>query len=133
MQDFKHNYKKLYNQYAKSLWIKHTEMVKNTGNVLDYFVNYLKFMRDYYILTVPADAPENDKLKTAAIVTAVSEYEKFNSCINNYYSANGEVLEKFADQPKEHILEEYSKERAYHWTNFWQLVMLNIEDWRANA
>jgi len=133
MQAFKHNYKKIYKQYAESLWTKHNNLIGSTGNVLDYFITSLKFMRDYYLLNMSEDAPENDKMKAASITTAVAEYEKFNSCINNYYKPTGEILDALADQEKEKIQEAYDKEKAYHWTNFWQLVMLNIEDWRANA
>jgi len=90
-------------------------------------------MRDYYVLCSPKDLNEADKTKIAALITAVAEYDKFNGCINNYYKPNGEVLEALSDLSTDEIKAKYNQEKAQHWTNFWQLVMLNVEDWRVNA
>ena len=96
---------------------------------MEYFVTYLKYLRDYYLLTEPTpETKEEVNLKTASLVTAVSEYEKYNTCIAKYYKLNGNAIERISDESEEEVAKKYNLEKKFHWTNFWQLVMTNIED-----
>ena len=121
---------KLTKEYKKRLKKLCIESIDNKENCLNFFVAYLQFMRDYYaaILTVnDANTVENYKLDTLA--TAVSEFNKYNSCINNYYnvSVNGIVCK---DQKNaEEIYKQYIAEKTLHWNYFWELVNNNIEGW----
>ena len=115
MTTFEKQHKQLCAQYNKKLLAHHKANFSTLGNNMDYFVTYLKYLRDYYILTDPdATTKEEINLKTASIIAAVSEYEKYNSCITNYYKLNGNTIEKISDEPEEEVLKKYNIERKFH-------------------
>jgi hypothetical protein len=72
-------------------------------------------------------------VKVATLAAAVSEYDKYKTCIMNYYKLNGGAVERLTDEPEEEVAKKYDSERKFHWTNFWQLVMTNIEGWTTNG
>jgi hypothetical protein len=88
-------------------------------------------MRDYYILTEPLVLESGEEnLKIASIATAISEYERYKTCINKYYFENGS---RKIEGTSEEVQNKYNVEKKFHWNNFWNLVNLNMEDWTANA
>ena len=122
---------KLQKQYNKLLKKIHKRNFGKNNN-LEYFITYLQYMRDYCILTedlTTKDGQQNMRLST--LVTAIFEYNEYKNCILKYYHVNGAALVEpiSTDTPKEEVFQAYNKERMSHWSNFWQLVMLNIEDW----
>jgi len=127
--------KKLSSYYDRKLRECHKYSFNAVDNNLDYFVTYLKFLRDYFLLTTPAEQQKKQPLKITSLVAAVGEYEKYSSCIFNYYKVNDkdEITEIQTDMDKKEVAAAYWKERNEHWGNFWQLIMLNIESWTANA
>lgn len=129
MTSFDKKYKKLKDQYNRKLLSEHKTNFSALDNSLSYFITYLKYLRDYYLLTDNvAQLEETVNVKTATLVAAVSEYEKYITCIGNYYKINGNAIEKITDEPDEEVTKKYNLEKKFHWTNFWQLVMTNIED-----
>ena len=134
MTAFKKQYKDIYNQYNKKLLADHKANFSAFNNNLDYFVTYLKFLRDYHLLTDDNTTSEEDvKMSTATLVAACSEYEKYENCIMKYYRLNGNVIERISDESEEEVAKKYNLEKKFHWTNFWQLVMTNIEGWSVNG
>ena len=134
VEDFTKEFKQLYRAYDKVLKNDHTTDFKNLTNPMNYLVSYLKFMRDYYILTEPLvlDSGE-ENLKIAALATAVSEYEQYQNCIHKYYGFNGTQVIYKTGCTSEEVQQQYNKERAFHWNNFWNLIRLNMEDWMPHA
>lgn len=131
MTNFKNINKDIYNTYSKKLKISHEANLINFSNYMEYLVTYLKFMRDYYILTEPLVLESGEEnLKIASIATAISEYERYKKCINNYYFENGS---RKIEGTSEEVQNKYNIEKKFHWNNFWNLVNLNMEDWTANA
>ena len=123
--------KKLQAHYDKKLRKCHKDCLRSFGNGLDYFINYLRYLRDYYTLSGKLEnVGESNDVRMMALVAAISEYEKSQTCIRNYYREDGVRL---LDESPADVLEKYNKEKATHWGYFWQLVMLNIESWTANA
>jgi len=120
----------IYETYNKKLLALHKANFSVLGNNLDYFVTYLKLLRDHYILT---EKTAEEKLKTASLITAVKEYENYNSCITKYYKIVNNEIKKISDEPEEEVEKKFEKERTFHWTAFWKLIMLNIEDWGVNG
>lgn len=127
---FKEKYRKLYRLYDKQLKKAHKKSYKEFMNPMDYFVTYLKFMRDYYIL-----ASENKNTisnsKIASLTSAVTEIAKYKDCINKYFDID---KGKAKVQPKEgkdfsEALQEYLTESQGHWIAFWALVSANMESW----
>ena len=134
MTTFPKQYKKLYNTYSKKLLATHKANFSILNNNMDYFITYLKMLRDYYLLTEPEPTNEkNVSLKTATLVAAVSEYEKYITCITNYYKLDNNTVKKISEESDEEVSKKYNIEKKFHWTNFWQLVMNNIEDWSVNG
>lgn len=134
MTEFNKEYKKLYNSYNKKLLAEHKLSFSTLDNNMKYFITYLKYLRDYYLLTDNAAQVEDAvNVKTATLVAAVNEYEKYVNCINNYYKLNGDIAEKISDEPEEEVAKKYNLEKKFHWTNFWQLVMTNIEGWSIDG
>ena len=134
MTEFNKEYKELYNSYNKKLLAEHKLNFSTLDNNMGYFITYLKYLRDYYLLTDNnAQLEDTINVKTATLVAAVDEYEKYINCINNYYKLNGNIAEKISDEPEEEVAKKYNLEKNFHWTNFWQLVMTNIEGWSIDG
>jgi len=134
MTTFDKKYKELYNNYNKKLLSEHKLNFSTLDNGMSYFITYLKYLRDYYLLTDNSAKLENIiDTKTVTLVAAISEYEKYITCIGNYYKLNGSVVEKITDEPEEEVAKKYNLEKKFHWTNFWQIVMTNIEGWSING
>ena len=134
MTEFNKEYKELYNSYNKKLLAEHKLSFSTLDNNMGYFITYLKYLRDYYLLTDSnAQLEDTINVKTATLVAAVDEYEKYVNCINNYYKLNGNIAEKISDESEEEVAKKYNLEKKFHWTNFWQLVMTNIEGWSIDG
>ena len=134
MTEFNKEYKELYDSYNKKLLAEHKLSFSTLDNNMGYFITYLKYLRDYYLLTDSnAQLEDTINVKTATLVTAVDEYEKYINCINNYYKLNGNIVEKISDESEEEVAKKYNLEKKFHWTNFWQLVMTNIEGWSIDG
>ena len=134
MTKFNKEYKELYNSYNKKLLAEHKLSFSTLDNNMGYFITYLKYLRDYYLLTDSnAQLEDTINVKTATLVAAVDEYEKYINCINNYYKLNGNIAEKISDESEEEVAKKYNLEKKFHWTNFWQLVMTNIEGWSIDG
>ena len=131
---FPKQYKKIQKAYAKKLLAEHKASSSGLDGNLNYFVTYLKMLRDYNLLTnQQADLNKIVDLKTTTLVAAVSEYEKYQTCIFKYYNVKNNSIERLTEEPEEAVSKKYNEERKFHWINFWQLVMTNIEDWRENG
>ena len=134
MTEFNKEYKELYDSYNKKLLAEHKLSFSTVDNNMGYFITYLKYLRDYYLLTDSnAQLEDQINIKTATLVAAVDEYEKYINCINNYYKLNGNIAEKISDESEEEVAKKYNLEKKFHWTNFWQLVMTNIEGWSIDG
>ena len=134
MTEFNKEYKELYNSYNKKLLAEHKLSFSTLDNNMKYFITYLKYLRDYYLLTDSvAQAEDAVNVKTATLVAAVNEYEKYVNCINNYYRLNGDIAEKISNESEEEVAKKYNLEKKFHWTNFWQLVMTNMEGWSIDG
>ena len=134
MIEFTKEFKNLYKTYDKRLKKDHKTNFKNLTNSMSYFVNYLRFMRDYYILMEPVILENGEEnLKIASLATAVSEYEQYQTCEQKYYGFDGTKVVYKVDGTQEEVQRLYNAEKAFHWANFWNLVKLNMEDWMPDA
>ena len=134
MNTFKKNYKQLWKNYNRKLKELHEVNFNSLNHNLEYFDTYLRFMRDYYILTEPLQIEEKENLKLAAIMTAVEAYDKYTSCKNKYYRTKEDgTTENLIEGTDEEVKSKYELERHFHWNTFWSLVSLNIENWTGKA
>lgn len=134
MKEFTKEFKQLCQTYDKVLKNEHATSFKNLTNCMDYLVTYLKFMRDYYILTEPLilDSGE-ENLKIASLATAVSEFEQYQMCEHKYYGFDGTKVIYKVEGTSEEVQKKYTTEKTFHWNNFWNLIRLNMEDWMPHA
>ena len=134
MTEFNKEYKELCDSYNKKLLTEHKLNFSTLDNNMGYFITYLKYLRDYYLLTDSnAQLEDTINVKTATLVAAVNEYEQYINCVNNYYKLNGNKVERISDESEEEVAKKYNLEKKFHWTNFWQLVMTNIEGWSIDG
>lgn len=128
------NYKKLIKTYDKKLKKLHKTAFTNMQVPTDYFVMYLRFLRDMKLLSQPfKEKLEADRLDLATIITAVNEFDAFDSCINKYYDVKDGVVFMSGNQDEAATREKCQKETAAHWETFWELVKMYLEDWSINA
>ena len=134
MKEFKKEFKQLYRAYDKLLKKCHADSFNSFTNHMEYFITYLKFMRDYYILTEPLILENGEEnLRIASLATAVSEYEQYLHCEHKYYGFDGTKVVYKVEGTSEEVQQLYNTEKASHWNNFWNLVKLNMEDWMPHA
>jgi len=119
MTAFPKQYKKLQDKYNEKLLAQHKANFSILNNNMDYFITYLKMLRDYYLLTNDKkDINELVDMKTTTLVAAVSEYEKYINCISKYYKLENNRVERLTDESEEEVAKKYNLEKKFHWTNF---------------
>ena len=93
--------KDIITKYDRHLQAAHNESFANGGNCLDYFVSYLRYMRDCRLLI-------NDSTDgvTASLIAAIDEYDRYLAL------KDGDVS------------------KSEHWANFWELVSYYINQWK---
>ncbi len=122
-EEFKEKYPEIIQAYNEKLINNHCSDFFNFHNPMNYIESYLKFMRDYYLITTPEDdISEETNLKITALMTAISEYDRYKKSCEQLK----ELTKKEADEKE---LTKRLKDKDFHWNSFWKLVMLNMEDW----
>ena len=99
--------KKLTSYYNKQLKKCHENSIKAHDNNLDYFINYLRYLRDYFLLTEDTTIENVRNLKLTSIVAAVGEYDRYNTCILDYYKLEGEKMVQISDEDADDVAEKY--------------------------
>lgn len=124
MKTFKKNYKRLYKAYLYNLKkIKY----KNIKIPAEYFVDYLRFLRDFFIMTEPIVIDDRENLKMSSIASAIAEFEAYKQCAE----LESTTLQ-LATSDQTALTEKYTTDKNFHWACFWELVKLNIESWCNN-
>ena len=62
-----------------------------------------------------------------------TEYEQYENCIHNYYDVTATSVLPKNNGGREETLAAYNKEKNAHLNTFWEIIKLNIEDWRENG
>lgn len=125
------SYKQLKKYYKKQLKDLQNKSIFNGQASLNCFVTYLKFLRDYLILTEPLEIDGKENFKITSLSSAIIEYEKYNVCVQKYFKlTKGTVTTRLdPNKSEQEILEQYSTEKMQHWKYFWQLLAMNMELW----
>lgn len=119
----------IFKAYNKKLQKLHKENFAKASNNLEYFVTYLRYLRDYFILNEQLKVSKQADLKITSLIMTINEYEEYTNCINKYYNIGDTITCKDPDTPKELVMQKYGEEKSLHWQKFWQLVNINIESW----
>jgi hypothetical protein len=94
--------KQLDKAYEKRLKTLNKDFFTDNKTGLFLYVEYLKYLRDSFILDSYKD--DRDRLKIAALNTAIAEFYAYN--------------ESSVEDTK-----------RFHWNNFCELMRLNMEEW----
>lgn len=130
MKNFKKEYKKLYKSHKKQLKRLFRTGTQKWIDPTKYFIAYLKMIRDYKVLNTSYIEKFDEKnLDLTALVTAISEYELSQTCIEKYYKIENGVLTRITSEDEETTLQKFRDEKLFHWEAFWNIVKMNIEDW----
>ena len=95
----------------------------------DYFILYLKYLRDMKIL---ADSTLTLESNTQVITlgAAISAYFSYIDCINKYYNISRTTIErKNKELSEEETQKKYSEEKMFYFKSFWEIVQNNFESW----
>jgi hypothetical protein len=96
--------KQITKAYTKAFNKLQKDIFTNKKSGLALFVEYLRYLRDFTVLTGYNDESENTKLKIATLIATIAEFDA-------YVQMHDE------------------KQRAFHWNNFCELLKQNMEDW----
>ena len=113
--------------YNKQLLGIHKRNFEEANNNMEYFVTYLKYLRDYYIINSEINMSKEVDIKVTSIIMAIAEYDAYQTCINKYYNVGNTITRKNQDESEEEVMEKYGQEKTLHWEKFWQFVNLNME------
>lgn len=123
---------KLIKVYDKKLIEDHKTNFEAKRMNLDYLVDFLRYLRDYYILTDKVVEDPLDNLKLVSIATAIEEYEAFITCVHKYYAIDGKTVVKKIEGTAEDVGKLYAAERTSHWNAFWDIIKAHAESWGLN-
>jgi hypothetical protein len=127
---FKKEYNKLYKSYKKRLRVLNRLSFKGLATPVDYFITYLKMIRDCRLLNASdVGAILDQDLELASIITAISEYENSQHCIEKYYNIGSTGISRISNEDEETVSKSYRAEKLFHWESFWNLVKIGVEDW----
>ena len=90
-------YNDRFNFLQKSFFVN-----KETGLVL--FIEYLKYLRDFIVLSEYNKESEDSKVKIASIIAAIAEFDAYKQAHSN-------------------------QQKSFHWSSFCELLKQNMEDW----
>lgn len=126
----KKEFKKLYKYYKKLLrQISKLELREGCG-CMNYFIVYLMYLRDSFILSCPDCDFDNDPL-IKTIGSAIETYQLSQSCIEEYFEINaqGMLIPKDKSMPYAEVAKQHQKRRLELLSIFWQIVATCSEDW----
>lgn len=118
-EEFDKEFKPIADGYNEKLLSCHYEAFNKAEKPIEYIANYIKFLRDYYLITTPEDDnTEETAIKVSNLMAAVVEYDR--------YTELKEALNK--KELAEDIAKKYQEEKNTHWKNFIQLLAINLGD-----
>lgn len=109
-KDYLEKYGILFNFHLDQLDKQHAEVTNNLALPVEYLVEYMKLVKDYFISTVdPENMTKEEDKKVSNLFLAIETYENYKN-----------IAEKTAKD---------KKLKMQHWNAFWALVATNIKDW----
>lgn len=115
-------YKKLLNKYNKSA-------LNNPEIITDYFIVYLKYLRDMRVAVEPVTSLEQNSY-IVTLGAAISAYNSYVNCINKYYDVSRTLVErKNKELSEEEVHKQYTNEKLFYFNSFWEIVKTNFESW----
>lgn len=118
-EEFDKEFKIIVDGYNEKLLSCHYEAFNKAEKPIEYIANYIKFLRDYYLITTPEDDnTEETAIKVSNLMAAVVEYD-------HYIELKNMLNEK---ELAENTIKKYQEEKSTHWKNFIQLLAINLGD-----
>lgn len=118
-EEFDKEFKPIANGYNEKLLSCHYEAFNKAEKPIEYIANYIKFLRDYYLITTPDDDnTEETAMKVSNLMAAAAEYDR-------YAELKDALNEKGL---AEDTVKKYREEKSASWKNFIQLLAINLGD-----
>ena len=118
-EEFDKEFKILADSYNEKLIDCHYNAFNNAIMPIDYIANYFKFLKDYYLITIPDDDNSKEtEEKVTALLAITDSYDK-------YIQTKEALNKKELDQD---TIKKYQEEKNKHWKAFIQLLALNLGD-----
>lgn len=117
--------KKLFREYQKRLNKLNRIGIKDTEIGFEYFITFLRSIRDKLILATDADKIDTD-MTVQTICSAINEYNLIDACADKYFK----MIDETTDLSEE-IQRKYTEEKRKHETMFWSLVSANLQMWTS--
>lgn len=115
--------------YAKALKKASKRSLEDSECSKDYFILYLKYLRDIKILEDSALTLE-ENAQVITLGAAISAYFSYIDCINKYYNITRTAIErKNKELSEEETQKKYSEEKMFYFNSFWEIVQNNFESW----
>lgn len=135
-------YRKMFKAYRRSLkrLARHASEDPFDGDPgLAFFVEYLRFMRDYYKLGEDVwDEEQKGHDRLEGLQRALDEFDAYDGCLNKYYKLEEEpsdesghsrfIVSTLLEDVHENAVAE-AKEERQHWQNFCKIVMKEFQYW----
>ena len=119
-EEFNKEFKIIADGYNEKLVDCHYKAFSTAAKPIEYIATYIKFLRDYYLITTPDDDNTKEtEEKVSALIAAAAEYDAYI-----------ELKETLTKQEKipEDTIKIYQTEKDKHWKAFIQLLALNLGD-----
>ena len=118
-EEFDKEFKPIANGYNEKLLSCHYEAFNKAEKPIEYIANYIKFLRDYYLITTPDDDnTEETAMKVSNLVAAAAEYDRYTE-LKDALNEKGLA---------EDTVKKYREEKSASWKNFIQLLAINLGD-----
>lgn len=115
MAEFRKEFDIIEKSYNEKLLDCHRQAFETATMPVAYIANYIKFLRDYYLLTLPDDASQKDTELAGALVAAANAYDKYVV-----------AKEKIAAAENAEALKKLEEEKNAYWESFIQLLAFSM-------
>ena len=125
--------KKAYNKRFKSVV---NDFAKHSDTGLDFFVSYLHYIRDLYLVKIPLSETTVSNPAFTMLCTAITEFDAYlESTIYAYMLKELNTPDNKTEDVEKNAADfkatetKYNTELKLHWTAFWKLCSLYFNDW----
>lgn len=128
---YKKELSKLNQVYTNKLLEMHKTTKADLTVDLAYFITYLQYVRDKYII-MKADSFDSSDIKLAALAITIEAYHRYKNCIDEYYKVSDDKkLEPKISGTKAEVFENYTKTKSFYWEKFCELLKESLPLWEG--
>lgn len=101
---------------------------------VDYLIECLKLLRDYYIFTgSPVDGDTINNYYVSSLETAIRTYDSWLNCADEFYVLKDGMVTPKSGRSSEEAATKFAEALEKRFTLFWSIVSTHIGGWVLNA